>query len=309
MSNTDRERDGYRGGLVGPVILIGLGVVFLLNNMGILAWSVWDVIFRLWPILLVAAGLDLLLGRRSIWGSLLALVLTLALLAGLLWMFEAGVIPGQATEGEEIRQGLEGATQAEVILAPAVGSLQLDALLETDHLATGVIRPISGERIHRDFAVQDQTATLRLQSEGAFGPLIGDWSGQRGWDLGLSANVPLWIEVNMGVGSSELDLTDLQVRELDVSMGVGQTRVTLPAAGDYQANVDGAIGETIVVIPRGLEVRISLDTGLAGRRLPAGFRCQDDVCTSPGYTGAENRVDLDVSQAIGNISIRQAGGQ
>jgi hypothetical protein len=47
------------------VILIGLGVVFLLNNPGILNWSVWDVIFRLWPVLLIAAGLDILIGRRA----------------------------------------------------------------------------------------------------------------------------------------------------------------------------------------------------------------------------------------------------
>jgi hypothetical protein len=65
----DEKRDDRRRSLVGPVILIGLGVVFLLNNLGVLAWSVWEVILRLWPILLVAAGLDLLLGRRSIWGS------------------------------------------------------------------------------------------------------------------------------------------------------------------------------------------------------------------------------------------------
>ena len=74
-----------RGSLVGPLILIGLGVVFLLNNLGILSWSVWEVIFRLWPILLVAIGLDLLVGRRSTLGSLLALALTLIILLRL-WM-------------------------------------------------------------------------------------------------------------------------------------------------------------------------------------------------------------------------------
>ncbi|MFQ5812923.1 MAG: LiaI-LiaF-like domain-containing protein [Anaerolineae bacterium] len=63
-----------RVSLVGPVILIGLGVIFLLSNMGLLAWSVWEVIFRLWPILLVALGLEIILSRLSAWGSLLAIV-------------------------------------------------------------------------------------------------------------------------------------------------------------------------------------------------------------------------------------------
>ena len=65
MGDIDK-RDTRRGGLIGPVILIGLGSVFLLINLGVLSWSVWTVIFRLWPVLLVAAGLDLLLGRRSV---------------------------------------------------------------------------------------------------------------------------------------------------------------------------------------------------------------------------------------------------
>ena len=41
------EERKQRGSLVGPVILIGLGVVFLLNNLGVLAWSVWEVILRI----------------------------------------------------------------------------------------------------------------------------------------------------------------------------------------------------------------------------------------------------------------------
>ena len=75
-----------RGSLVGPMILIALGVVFLLNNLGILPWSIWEVILRLWPILLIGIGLDLLLGRRSVLGSLLALILTFLILAGALWL-------------------------------------------------------------------------------------------------------------------------------------------------------------------------------------------------------------------------------
>jgi len=67
------EQRRWRGSLVGPIILIGLGIVFLLNNLGLLSWSVWEVILRLWPILLIAIGLDILLGRRwaccsSPWG-------------------------------------------------------------------------------------------------------------------------------------------------------------------------------------------------------------------------------------------------
>jgi hypothetical protein len=49
---------------------------------------------------------------------------------------------------------------------------------------------------------------------------------------------------------------------------------------------------------------VRVDTGIAGSQLPANYRRQDDTYTSPGYAGADDYVDLEVSQAIGNISIR-----
>jgi len=308
----DAKNDVHRRSLIGPVILIGLGIVFLLNNLGVLSWSVWEVIFRLWPVLLVAAGLDLLLGRRSIWGSLLALVLTVAIVAGVLWLFGSGIIRGREAAAEEVAQALGGATQARVIIAPAVGSLRVESLAESDNLIAGVIHPVSGENVNRDFTVEGETATFTLQSAGSFGPFtpfFGSWGGEPGWDLGLNGEVPLELEVSMGVGESDLDLEELQVSDLTVSMGVGQTTVVLPAVGRFQAKIDGAIGQTVVVIPRGMEARVQVDTGLAGSRLPAGYRQQDDVYTSPGYASAEDRVDLEVSQAIGNVSIRQSAGR
>jgi hypothetical protein len=239
----------------------------------------------------------------------LALVLTVAIVAGVLWLFGSGIIRGREAAAEEVAQALGGATQARVIIAPAVGSLHVESLAESDNLVAGVIHPVSGENVNRDFTVKDETATFTLQSAGSFGPFtpfFGSWGGEPGWDLGLNGEVPLELEVSMGVGESDLDLEELQVSDLTVSMGVGQTTVVLPDEGRFQAKIDGAIGQTVVVIPAGMEARVQVDTGLAGSRLPAGYRQQDDVYTSPGYAGAEDRVDLEVSQAIGNVSIRRS---
>jgi len=304
----ENERKARRGSLIGPVILIGLGTVFLLNNLGVLPWSVWEMILRLWPVLLIAAGLDLLIGRRSALGSVLALALTLAALAGVLWLFGAGIVPGQASSTEEIKQALDGATQAEIIIAPANGTLHVGSLMDSANLVEGLIHLGSGERVGREFAVEDGTATFIRESEGGVGPFFGGWGDERDWDLGLNPGVPLWLEISLGVGQSEIDLTDLMVSDLGVSMGIGQTIVILPDGGRFQARIDGAIGETVVVIPAGLAARIRVDTALGSSHVPDDYRRRGDVYVSPGYESADNRVDLEVSQAIGNISIRHSGG-
>jgi len=288
------------------VILIGLGVIFLLNTMGLLAWSVWDVIFRLWPVLLIAAGLEIILSRLSPWGSLLALVLTVAILAGALWLLGPDIRTAQAVAGEEVSQALGEASRARVVIEPGVGSLYIEALPESANLVEGVVSVGRGQRVDRHFAVTGKTASFILQTEGTtFGPFMG-WGDQWSWDLGLAPEVPLELEVSFGVGSADIDLTGLAASNLEVSMGVGRTSVTLPEEGRFNAKLEGAIGETVVVIPAGMAARIRVDTGLTVRDLPDSYRQRGDVYTSPGYASADDRVDLEVDQAIGKITIRQS---
>jgi hypothetical protein len=55
------EARGQPGGLpIGPVLLIGLGVVFLLHTLGMLPLA---RILRFWPVLLIETGLYMLFSR------------------------------------------------------------------------------------------------------------------------------------------------------------------------------------------------------------------------------------------------------
>ncbi len=87
-----RWRHGQRhrhGGILGPLMLILLGVLFLLNNFGIVGWNVWGRLWRLWPLVLVGLGLELLLGRRNPLFS--GAILALMVVAGILFLYLSGM--------------------------------------------------------------------------------------------------------------------------------------------------------------------------------------------------------------------------
>jgi hypothetical protein len=63
-----------------PLVFIGAGVILLLSNLGYLPWQSWNVLWRLWPLLLVALGIDLLIGRRSLVGAIFSVLLILLLI-------------------------------------------------------------------------------------------------------------------------------------------------------------------------------------------------------------------------------------
>lgn len=294
-----------QSGIVGPLILIGLGVVLLLNNLGLVDWSLWEVVLRLWPVLLVAAGLDLILGRRSAWGSLLALVLTLVVLGLALWLSQTGAEVGHAARTEIIAHTLGDESRAEVIIDPGVGSLRIEGSVDSGNLIEGTVRLGRGEELVHDSSTLDEAVVYSLESDAtSFGPFAGGWAVQRRWDLKLSPEVPLVLRAELGVGEAKVDLTGLELQSFELDLGIGQALVVLPDAGSYNVKTSCAIGQTVVVIPESLAVRAQLDTGIAARQVPAGYDCDENVCTSPGYETASARIELELSQPIGSLVIR-----
>jgi hypothetical protein len=47
---------------IGGWILIGLGVVFLLEKLGLFSWY---IISELWPLILIAVGLNIVIKHKS----------------------------------------------------------------------------------------------------------------------------------------------------------------------------------------------------------------------------------------------------
>ena len=146
---------GRRRGLVGPVILIAIGIIFLLQNLDLLPWDVWTVIWRGWPAILILVGLDMLIGRRSGWGTFIVLVLA----ALLIWAVISGAgRGGGGTTTIPFAQKLEGATSAEVRIASGIASLRIEASDDRDALAEGTIQETSLHPVTRSFQKSGETA-------------------------------------------------------------------------------------------------------------------------------------------------------
>jgi hypothetical protein len=293
-----------REGLVGAIFLIGLGVVFLLSNLGYISVNIWRLVLSLWPLLLVAIGLDLVVGRRNLWASLAGLLVLLALLAGALWLFGVGIGSGQSLEGERVQRVLESIDSAQVNLDNGAGDVYVHAGDDPDLLVTGQVINPSGMDTREEYSANQGRAVYRLHQTGAsIG--IGNRVGTRTWDLGLNKSILIDLRFNQGAGASTLELVELQIDSLDASMGVGQMRVVLPGTGDFQGKVDGAIGQIVIEVPAGVGVRIRTGVALVNVSVPGGYQKRENVYTSPDYESAETQIELQVNLAIGNVVVRE----
>jgi hypothetical protein len=79
----DREQASHEDyNLFWPVLLMGIGAVAALTQLGTLPSGKFFLLVSLWPLLLVAAGIQLLVGRRNAWVSAFLGLLMVAVMFG-----------------------------------------------------------------------------------------------------------------------------------------------------------------------------------------------------------------------------------
>jgi len=79
----DFHHKKHGDGMLGGLFLVFLGIVFLLNNLGLVPSNVWNQVWKFWPVLLMLLGLRLLAGKNVVSRIIIALI-TLFAFAGVL---------------------------------------------------------------------------------------------------------------------------------------------------------------------------------------------------------------------------------
>jgi hypothetical protein len=304
------------------LVLIGGGVLMLLSNLGYVPWSSWNLLWRLWPLLLIALGIDVLVGRRSVVGAIISGVLMLMLIGGaVLIVLFAQNIPamGQFVQGSEwqiehVEYPLNGVASASVTVDWTSLPGHLTALVDSSNLIEAdvsyrgdLIFDVDPQGDH--VVVELDTAQDGLVLWPSFPAQFDEPEGRR-WDVQLSPDVPLELSLDVGSGSSSFDLTDLQIVDLFVDSGSGSVELSLPPSSSFQVQLYGGSGSIDVILPRDVGARVDVDSGSGsfkpdGRfQLVAGERGGDGVWETENYDTAEHRVRFEIDQGSGSLSIR-----
>lgn len=156
------------------------------------------------------------------------------------------------------------------------------------------------------------------------------------WHVHLSPDVPLSIDVDGGVGPTNVDLTGLTVRSVDLDAGVGQftvilpeqeeeidveidtgvgeTKIYLPENINANLDIDAGVGQVTVTIPPNAAVQIRANSGIGSVNVPKNLRRltkkefmeAGGVWQSEGFDLAERRIVIRYDGGVGAFSVREA---
>lgn len=286
------------GGIIVPLLLIAIGVVLLLANLGYVPPISIRAIIQLWPLVLVLIGIEILLARRQPLAALALQLLTIVLGVALVSAQPAGLFApaGAVTSAESVPR--EGATSLDLTLNGGAGDFTVagDAASLVDVTATGGAILVRTER-------RDGRAEIGIDPEHEHFPFGGTGTDI---DVRVAGDVPLTLHVEAGAGDLRIDLRGLRVREAEVEAGAGDIVVVLPEPqGDVPVRVNVGAAEVVIEVPAGVEARVTVSGGAVSldsdnARLPAS----GGVAQTAGYASATDRVTVTVDAGAASIRIR-----
>jgi hypothetical protein len=288
-------------GWVGPLVFIGLGTVLLLGNLHYLVSGSLELLLRLWPILLVAWGLDIAFGHeKSVWSTLVRVGLGVLLVAGILWLSINSAF-GNGLKTEAYYQSLDGARQSDLTFSVAAGEMTITGNAGNDTLVKGTVglpkqmtltpnyqRPTNGE------------SSLTLEGAGV---VVIPFGSSAPWNLKINSVIPLNVNSRMGVGNMAVDLSDVRVKESTTEMAVGRTVITLPKTGSSDGKVQMAVGELVIRVPKGTHVILHTQLGAVSKQLPNGYTFSNNKIESKAH--GDDVVELNVDIGVGSLVVQE----
>jgi len=270
-----KERvDMRRGSFFWGSILVLIGLIYLLDTMGVfrnLNINIWSLI---WPIILIAFGL---------------------------WMLFGTVLRG-STKTEHVNISLEGASSARLRLVHGAGRLRINAGAGPGDLVEGDFGGGLESKTRREGDNLD--VTMRMPDQ--FYPWIWGSGSLLDWTFGLNCDIPLSLDIKTGASETSIDLTDLQVKDLKLQTGASSTTVTLPVKAGYtRVDIESGVASTNIRLPSGVAARISAHGGLSSINVDTTrFPRQGDLYQSSDYDSASNKVEVKIQTGVGSIDIR-----
>ncbi|MAT99724.1 MAG: hypothetical protein CL608_21500 [Anaerolineaceae bacterium] len=336
LSHKERRPDS----LFGPIVLIAIGLFFLFNQTNVLTDLYWLDVLRLWPLLLVFLGLNILaLQAPRPYASLFSGVIALmaVVLFGFVLLNGLGGTPfrGRLETGEWQTRPIQfsAANVETAVYNITIGppGADLYALEDSNDLLAGTIT--YQDNYLFDTRVSGGEANIRLapqnnSEEWVFLPdYWREFRDANRWQLGLNQNVPADLTLEAVAGSSELDLRDVSLETLMLTVSAGDMELLLPG-GNYDAHLITNAGSSEITLPENgrhaidlevnagsvvlhlpsdmaLHVEVQRDLGSfsandAGLRQVEG---QENVWETADYDSAPNRLDLNVHISVGSVTI------
>ena len=139
-----------------------------------------------------------------------------------------------------------------------------------------------------------------------FSPWISGAKNRLEWDLKLSDDIPLGLVVKSGANETRLNLTDLQVKNLQVETGASATGIHLSDCTPLsKISIKAGAASVKINVPDNISAKIRVTGGLMDASVDKErFPKRGGFYQSPDYDSADFKADIRINIGVGSVVVR-----
>lgn len=291
------------------LIVLFIGLILLLTNLDYIDFN-WLAVFSLWPVLLILLGLSFMLPYKpeSKYVMIVATVATLALFA----------YKGLETVDKEESFSFSTGRDA------AVFSRDLDSGLKsaTLNIEGGAISYRMGKSTDKLFYAETRSNTssfsLSDKANGEKSTLDFIMRGKNEVDLNesnirnsaiISLNKDLiWdIDLKIGAGFADFDLSDYKVKSVKVDGGVSSVNIRVGMPLDQESNIElkGGLASFELIVPTAAACKIISKSALSSQNFDGFSKQEDGTYITDNYNTADKKITINMESGLSSFSVKR----
>ncbi len=289
------------------IFAVLLGIVFLLNNFGILPWEVWQNVWKFWPVLLILFGIETVLGRSASprsFGFLLFLVFALPLILIL------NPLTGNplATKKLSFTKPLGNLTKASFSFNLPSNNIKIGTLSDAQsglffgELRYSALLPIPTLADERRFSEAKYTFSQAEQNKIPFSNNLGN-SGV----FNFTNLIPLEMLFKSTTGVFDLNLEKLRVSYLEIDAIAGSSTVKFAPDFSTKTFIKSQAQTITLKIPKQTEASIKVTSAFKALNLDqTRFKKLDETFYKTiSFDQATVKVEVEIAGSASNITVEQ----
>lgn len=324
--------------LIPGIILVTIGALFLLHNFGYIYFS-WVNFFRLWPVLLLIAGVNMVFAHnRSVWATalkILVIVLGIGLFvfAGIGDGFDHGDWRhnrGQSFNFDDNSSDDDDTSTRDSVFnnkasgvfnepyKPTIKAVVLNlsggaASYRLDGTTTDLFAAHTKDSGNSENSLtatdEDSTKTLDFTMNNTkhhgFQFNLGGKSSNKAF-IKLNPN-PEW-DINVQTGASKMDfnLAQFKVKHLKFEGGAASFNVILGMPlTETDVDISTGVSEVKIAIPKNAACHIITDTGLSSKNFEGFNKISDTEYETPGFGSASQKMYLNINGGVSDFKVKR----
>ncbi len=310
---------------IGAIFLIGIGVIFLLQNYNLLPQSIWGTIWKFWPLFLILFGISQISkGKKNsaLFLNSFALLLFLSIIGySYISHNQAYTLPNfrlfsnsnpsssksVSTQYQNVTQGqypLRTLDSKNLRLDIGFGQLHLSDSPTADHFKLkSQLKNVGTPQLQVE--QEEMGLNINLKTQTSFN-IFGGFDKKASYEVTLGTQeLPTKIDLDIGAGQAQIDLDQTKIESLDIHTGAGSAIISLSQQSLPQQplDIDIGVGSANFTLPSEVGYKINHDIGIGSLQIDQQVLNGKGTYTSNNYDQAAQKITLNAKVGTGSLTI------